>query len=250
MASNTGENALNALYASDDGGNGMEFSSFKTGTSYVVKVLGTADLSQFFNYGIFGKINSFVAENPSTKSKKGYPVDNLTPWDKAWKYHKDKSDKFDDKHGQEASKYKPRQRFAMGFIDLDTGEPIVVDVSKNQAQAIHASIKKNEKKLGKKAFELSKEGSGKNTVVSLMPEDLEDLTDEQRKNFDNAPKEFDASLFEGLSYEADENDMLKSLTQAGFDVTKIGYEVPKDDDEDDNGDGEEPIDTESQDFPF
>lgn len=228
----SGNDALDALNQTDDGGNGVEFSSFKSGTTYLVKVLGTADLIQFYSYGIYNKVNSFVAKNPSKKSAKGYPVEDLTPWDKAWKYHKDKSEEFSDHHSQEAGKYRAKQRFAMGFIDLDTGEPIIIDVSKNQAQAIHASIKKNEKKLGKKAFELSKEGFGKYTTVSLMPEDLEDLTEKQQENFEKAPEEFDMALFDGILYEADEDEQVQRLQQAGFDVTLIGYE-PKSGDETD-----------------
>lgn len=224
-----GADALDALNQSDDGGSKTEFSPFKSGTTYYVKVLGTADLISFFSYGIYKQVNSFVAKNPSKKSAKGYPIENLTPWDLAWKYHRDLSEDFSDHHGQEAAKYRAKQRFAMGFFDLDSGEPIVIDVSKNQAQAIHGAIKKFEKRLGKTAFELSKQGSGTNTTVSLTPVlDMdEDLTDKQRANFDKAPAEFDMSLFDGLLYEADEAEQIELLDKAGFDVTLIGYEKPQ-----------------------
>lgn len=241
-----GADALNVLNQSDDGGNKTEFTSFKSGSKYYVKVLGTADLISFFSYGIFGKVNSFVAESPSKKSAKGFPVEDLTPWDKAFKFHRDQSEEFSDKQGVEASKYKAKQRFAMGFYDLDSGEPIIIDVSKNQAQAIHGAIQKYEKKLGKLAFELTKQGQSTSTTVSLTPVlDFEDdLTDKQQENFGKAPEEFDMSLFDGLLYEADETEQLKLLQQAGFDVTKIGFEVPSvDSDEatpvEDSGDSEE-----------
>ncbi len=227
-----GADALDALNASNEGGNKVEFSPFKSGTTYVVKVLGTADLITFFSYGIFKQVNSFVAKNPSKKSRNGYPVENLTPWDLAWKYHKDRSKDFNDVHGQEASKYRAKQRFAMGFFDLTSGEPIIVDLSKKQAQGVHDVIKKYEKKLGKLAFELSKTGSGTTTSVTLTPVlDLdEDLTAEQRANFDKAPAKFDMSLFDGLLYEADEAEQIELLVKAGFDVSLIGLEVPKKDD--------------------
>lgn len=230
---NVGLDALDILNQSDEGSN-AEYAKFSSGTTYKVKVLSTADILAFFNYGIYGKVYSFVAKNPSVKSKKGYPVENYTPFDLAWKYHQDKTEEFGDHHSTEASKFKPKQRFAMGFIDLDSGEPIIIDVSKNQAQAIMGSINKNEKKIDKKPFELSKEGKGTSTVVSLMPEDLEDLTDKQQKNFENAPEEFDTSLFEGLNYEAEEDEQLLRLQQAGFDITLIGYsqdDVKKDGEE-------------------
>jgi hypothetical protein len=219
-----GVDAISAL--NDAGGDEKktEFTSFKSGSSFMVKVLGTADLITFYSYGIFKQVNSFVAANPSKKSAKGFPVENLTPWDKAWKYHKDLSEDFSDHHGQEAAKYKAKQRFAMGFFDLSSGQPIIVDVTKNQAQAIHAVIQKFEKKLGKVAFELSKQGSGTTTSVSLTPiiDMDEDLTPEQRANFDKAPAEFDMSLFDGLLYEADEKEQTESLVAAGFDISLIG----------------------------
>src|SRR5690606_41559636 len=142
-----GVDALNALNASDEGGSNAEFASFKSVTTYTVKVLGTADLISFYSYGIYKQVNSFVAKNPTKKSAAGYPVENYPPRDLAWKYHKVLSKDFNDHHGQEAGKYRAKQRFAMDFYDLDSGEPIIIDVSKNQAQAIHGSIKKYEKRL-------------------------------------------------------------------------------------------------------
>jgi len=222
-----GQAALDVLNQSDDDGD-KGYTSFKSGTTYVVKVLGTADLITFFNYGIFGEVDSFVPETPSKKSKKGYPVENLTPWDLAWKNRKDLSEHYQDEHGTEASKYRAKQRFAMGFYDLDSGEQVVIDVSKNQAQALHGSIKKYEKKLSKLAFELTKEGKRQNTTVSLTPllDMDEDLTDKQRKAFDEAPAEFDAALFEGINYEADYDEQVERLVKVGFDVSLIGLEIP------------------------
>lgn len=225
-----GAEALDALNSTNEGGgNKAEFSKFSSGTTYYVKVLGVADLISFYSYGIFKQINSFVAKNPSKKTANGFPIENLTPWDKAYKYHKDLSKEFSDFHGQEAAKYRAKQRFAMGFFDLESGEPIIIDLSKNQAQAIHSTIKKYEKKLNKLAFELSKQGNGTNTTVSLTPVlDMdEDLTDKQRENFEKAPDSFDMSLFDGLLYEADEAEQIELLDKAGFDVTLIGYEKPK-----------------------
>lgn len=244
-----GADALNALTAEVGGGSDNEFTSFKSGTSFNVKVLGTADLMAFDSYGIFKQVNSFVAENPSTKSKAGYPVDNLTPWDKAWKYHKDLSNEFSDQHGQEASKYRAKRRFAMGFFDLTEGKEIVVDVSKAQAAAIHEAIVKYEKRLGKLAFELSKSGSGTSTKVSLTPiiDMEEDLTDKERENFANAPETFDQKYFEGILYEMSEKEQIEKLQQAGFDVSLIGLTPQADTQEDANNNITVPGD---DDLPF
>jgi hypothetical protein len=238
----SGADALNALNATNEGGgNKVEFSSFNIGTSYKVRVLGTADLIRFYSYGIFKKVNSFVAKNPSVKNAKGFPVDNLTPWDLAWKYYQDLKRKAADagnaekekEYGELAYKFKPKERYALGFIDLASGEPIIVDLSKKQAQAVHAVIKKNEKKLGKVAFELSKSGSGQSTTVmlSLLFDLDEDLSDKERENFAKYDgKEFDMALFDGLLYEADEKQMIENLVAAGFDISLIGLSIEGNDD--------------------
>ncbi|MDR7001615.1 hypothetical protein [Neobacillus niacini] len=238
----SGADALNALNAvNEGGGNKAEFASLKSGSSYKVRVLGTADLIRFYSYGIFKRVNSFVAKNPSIKNAKGYPVENYTPWDSAFQYYNDIKRKAQDagnadkekEYAELAYQFKAKERYALGFIDLATGEPIIIDLSKKQAQTVHAVIKKNEKKLGKVAFELSKSGSGQQTTVmlSLLFDLDEDLDDKERKNFeaydavDGLPKEFDMSLFDGLLYEADDKEMTESLVAAGFDISLIGLSI-------------------------
>jgi hypothetical protein len=234
-----GLDALNSLNATNEGGNSnkAEFASFKTGTSYKVKVLGTADLIRFHSFGIFKKVNSFVAKDPAVRNERGYATENLGPWDKAAQYHQDLAFKARDKgdtqteerHRELAYQYKAKERFAMGFIDLATGEPLIIDVSKKQAQSLHAVIAKFEKKLGKVAFELSKQGSGTSTSVSLTPfiDMDDDLNDKERENFAKfADKEFDMTLFDGLLYEADEKEQLNNLAVAGFDLALIGADKP------------------------
>lgn len=224
-----GIDALNELNSSTTEGGNNEFSKFSSGSTYLVKVLGKADLISFYSYGIYKQINSFVSENPSKKSKNGNPVENLGPFDKAWKYYADKSEQFGDEASTEAYKYKPKQRFAMGFYDINAGEPIVIDVSKKQAQVLHGAITKNEKRLDTFAFELTKQGSGTGTTVSLDPY-LDDMSKEQEKHFHDAPKEFDTSKFDGILYEMSEDEQIEKLAEAGFDVSLIGLEVPEKDD--------------------
>ena len=240
----SGADALSALTATNDGGgNEVTFTSLKSGTTLLVKVLGTADLMAFYSYGIYGKVNSFSAKNPSKKTPNGFPTENLTPWDRAYRYHKDLSKDFNDAHGQEASKYRAKQRFALGFYDLNSGEQIIVDLSKNQAQAVHGAIKKYEKRIDKIAFELSKTGSSTSTTVTLSPVlDMdEDLTDKQREAFAKAPKEFDHSAFEHVLYEADEAEQVKLLVQAGFDVSLIGLDAKADTDANNDVDDSESL---------
>jgi hypothetical protein len=236
-----GVNAINALNATNENNSSkVEFGKFSTGTSYKVRVLGTSDLIRFFSFGIFKKVNSFVAKNPAERNPRGYPTENLGPWDKAAQYHQDLAAKARDKgdvqteekHRELAYQFKAKERFAMGFIDLATGEPLIIDVSKKQAQALHAVIAKFEKKLGKVAFELSKQGSGTSTSVSLTPfiDMDDDLSDKERENFaKQADKEFDMTLFDGLLYEADEKEQLNNLAVAGFDLALIGADKPAED---------------------
>jgi hypothetical protein len=239
-----GAEALGALNATNEGGAGGEdikFTSFKSGTSIKVAVPSASALIRFYSYGAYksvlngAKVNTFVAKNPSVKNAKGFPVENLTAWDQAFKYYQDLKfaarDKGnaeeEEKLGNLAYQFKPKERYAFAFYDLsEKGKPMFIDISKNQAQVIHGVIKKFEKKLGKVAFELSKQGSGKNTTVSLTPfiDHDEDLNDKEREAFANVTggEEFDMSLFDGLLYEADEKEQLNNLAVAGFDLALIG----------------------------
>lgn len=204
------------------------FTSLKSGDSRKVKVIGFPDFNAVASYGIFKQTNTFIPENPSKLSDNGYPIADLTPWDLAWRYHKDLSKEFGDHHSTEASKYRVKIRYAIGFYDLDEKEFIVIDFTLNQAKKIiGAIVKQNEAgRLGKRAFELTKTGTGTSTEVGLDVELLDDLTPEQAKAFEEAPAEFDKSLFDGLYYVMNEEQQIESLTQAGFDVSLIGL-TPK-----------------------
>ncbi|MCY7711258.1 hypothetical protein P4T38_10700 [Bacillus safensis] len=234
-----GADALLGLEVSNEGGgnlNKRSFSKFGIGTSYKVRVMGPIDLMSYYGYGVYGKVSTFGAKTPSTLNKKGFVESNLTSWDKAAEYHaklaqqaKDNENEKEEKAQKElASKYRGSLRFILGFIDLATGKELLIDLSKPQAQTVRTQILKYEKKLGKLAFELTKTnatGNARDTVVSLNPliDFEEDLTPEEQANFKAQDgKEFDASLFDGLVYEADEKEMLQNLVTAGFNLALIG----------------------------
>ncbi len=226
--------------------------AFKVGSSYTVKVVGTNDFFAFYSYGIYSKggggVNSFVAKNPSKKTEKGFPVENLTSWDKAFLYHRELSKEFGDHHSTEAYKYKPELRYAMGFFDLDSGERIVIDVSKKQAQTLRATIVKFEKKISKIAFTVEKATGGAVSLTPVIDMD-EDLTDKQRENFGKAPEEFNIEDFHGILYESEEEEMVEALKRVGFDVSLIGLGST----EPDGGESEaDPIEGEvsESDLPF
>lgn len=219
----TGLGALDLLAAEEQGGSENSFTKLGSGDRKTVKVLSYGDLMAVQTYSIFKKVNTFTPEVPPTLSKRGFPIENLTPFDKAYKYFKDQSEDFNDEMSKAAADFRIKPRFAVGFYDLDAKECIVIDFSKNQTRDIMAVIQKNEHKLGKKAFELEKTGSGTTTKVTLSPLDLEDLTPEQEAAFAAAPEKFDNSKFEGLYFVQNEEQMVESLRVAGFNVTLIGY---------------------------
>lgn len=246
-----GDDALDAL-ETEKGGD-MEFFSLRSGTSVRVRVLGLRDMIRFRSYGIFKQVNSFVAENPSVYSDKDYPKSDLTPWDKAFQHYSDlafeeENEKVQKELRQEGRKYLGKDRYALGFINLATGQPIIIDLSKKQAKSVHSAFKKNEKKLDKKAFEIEKSGTGTDTVVNAHVLDLDDLEPKELKNFEAfADKQFDMSLFEGILYEADEKEQIELLTEAGFDVSLIGYTAGESKPEDNEG---APQDISDDDLPF
>lgn len=251
----TGEDALKALDAGSEETVSNEFTRLKSGGKFVVKVPGINVISAYV-YGNFEnpKIYSFIAEKESKKSAKGFPVEDLTPFDKAYKYYKDQSNDWQDEMSAKANVFKADQKFTFGFYDLDSGEPIKVEFTKNQGQIIRDAIVKNQKYLDKFAFELTKTGSGRNTVVALtLIPMLDELTDKQRENFDKLPNDFDAKNFEGLYYVMSEEEQIAKLNEVGFDVSLIGLEVPKGDGKAGGEEGgAKPIDAEddSGDFPF
>ena len=217
---------LDALNLLEGGGHENKFTYLKSGYRFNVKVRGMEDFIGVLSYGIFEKkINTFIPEKNPTLNKAGYPISDLTPFDKAWQYHMDQSTASKDEESKKAGAYRVKPRFAIAFYDLDKEEDIVIDFSQNQASQILGAIKRNELKLGKKAFELAKDGAQQNTVVSLTPLDLEepDLTAKQIEAFKNAPEELDRSIFEDLYYTRNEAEMVDALKTAGFDPTLIGY---------------------------
>ena len=224
------------MQGNDGGGSGnnYEFTPLKSGTTLRVKVKGTEDIMQYFGYGVFKKVNTFVAKNPSVRNDRGFVEDNPTPWDQAAAYYYTKAREAEesgaskeevDKIRSTAYQYAGKERYAIGFHDLTSGKDIVVDFTRNQAKDVYAVIEKDASKIDKLAFELSKTGARQDTAVTLMPiiDMDEDLTDEERKNFDAAKGQpFNSEMFDGLLYEADEQEQIEFLTTSWFDVSLIG----------------------------
>lgn len=237
-----GEDAFNAP-TGNGGGESVDWTKLNVGMSYKVRVFRnyTKAVMKFRNYGIYKVVNSFSAKNPSIKNNKGFAESNLTPWDKAAKYYtdlmfkamEDKDTVAEKKYKQEASKYRERERYAVAFVDLDTGKPVHFDISPKQWAVIRTNLTKYASNLGSIPFEIAKTGGGKDTVLSFLPimTNLEPLTEKQQANFDKFNDvDFDPSVFANFIYEIDEDEQTRLLIQAGFDISLVGLKKPADND--------------------
>ena len=252
MTLNKGAGAIGALTAQPKASKVSDFTKMESGESVKVRVKGAADLAQYFNYGIFGSVKSFVPTKPSTRDSAGYVVSNHTAWDLAENYYREfqfkelreKNKPAADKFGEEARKYKGAEKYLMGFYDLTKGEDIVVDMTKKQALTVYQTvleyadtdangniIEGGEHDFLNMAFKLSKSGASTTTSYSLNPiiNLAKGLTAEENENFTKSSGEtFDSDLFDGLLFEADEATQITNLMIAGFDVKLIGLTAPTD----------------------
>jgi hypothetical protein len=242
---------LEAIEESNGTGGGgkanNDFAKLPTGTTLKVKLTGLNALMRYFGYGVYKRVNTFIAEKPSDRNDKGFVTANHTPWDLASKHYYDQAFKLiegiDDKDAikeikdgakykalsSEGYKYSGKQRYAVGFVDLEVGKEIVLDFTAKQFnEVIKPALVKYDTKRDKVAFEIAKEGASTNTKIMIMPVlDMDDdLTDKERANFDKfVGKEFDLKKFEGLLFEADEKTQIENLVAAGFDITLIGLSI-------------------------
>lgn len=228
-----------AAAATNDNGGGSEspIVSFKSGSTYKVGVKSVNDVAEYYGYGIFKKVNTFVPKNQPVRNARGFIDSNPSVWDRAAELLYGDAKKAEESSASEADVkpikeeaylFRGKKRYLRAFYDLETGKDIVIDLSPKQETAIKAVIEKYAKKLGKVAFELGKTGTSTNAAVSLSPVlDMdEDLTDAERANFaklGSAP--FDLESFETCLYVADEAEQVKNLVIAGFDIARLGLSI-------------------------
>lgn len=260
---------MDAIEEANDTGGGKvssDFAKLPSGTTLKVKLVGLDNVMRYFGYGVYKRVNTFIAEKPSDRDGKGFVSGNHTPWDLASKHYYDKAFALmKDKEGDELKaikdsaefkslssegyKFSGKPRFAVGFIDLEVGKEIVLDFTKKQFnESIKPILIKYDAKKDKVAFEISKEGSSTNTKITLMPVlDMDDdLTDKERANFDKfVGKEYNKKHFEGLLFEADDKTQIENLVAAGFDISLIGYSIGAS-----NADNNGPMDVSDDDLPF
>lgn len=172
--------------------------SLKSGTAFKVRVPSAEEVVEVFIHSVYEVFYS----TPCTR-------DDL--YDKAVELlyaDAKKANEAGDEKGAEALRrhayaLKAKPRYLFGFINLEDGEPMIIDLSKKQAQGVIATIKKYEKRLDQLAFEISKTGKGQSTTVGFNPLMFleEDLTPQELKHFnESAGKAIDDEVYENCLY--------------------------------------------------
>lgn len=191
--------------------------SFKSGSTYKVRLLGAEDYVEYFAHSAFKIFYTTVHQEGDLYCK-------------ARKLIFAEADKEQDAKKKEdlmemAKLLKPAPRYLFGFVLLEgdgAGEQIILDLTKKQAKTLIASIKKNAAKIGKKAFEIEKIGTGTDTSVTITSLDLEDLNEAEAKRFHEwEGKPFDFENFENVFSVNSEEQQLDDLRKLGFDITKL-----------------------------
>lgn len=198
--------------------------SLKSGSSVKVRVPSMEDVVEVYIHSVYKAFYS----TPCTKGmgKEDY-------YDKAVSLLYADADKAEEAGNKEkaqelkdtAYQLKAKARYLFGFFSLtEGGVPIILDLSKKQAQSIFAVLNKYEKKIGSLAFEISKNGSGTSTQISVTPIiDEDDLSDKEKKAFaETAGTAFPEEIYSNVLKVKTEEEQLEDLRTFGFDVSRLG----------------------------
>lgn len=225
--SKMGEEAVESIGANLEQKGKDALKPFKSGTSYKVRVISEKECAEYYAASVYQVFNT-TPVSPGNLYKKAsdflYALANKFKADGDASKAKECSDM--------AYQIKPKRRYLYGFINLEDGEPMIVDLSNKQADVVKTTINKYAKNLSKFAFELSKEGSGQSTSVtlSLILDMDEGLTDKERENFEKStdakiPKELYGTVLKEKTLEEQADD----LRAFGFDVSQLGISLDSED---------------------
>lgn len=208
MAFTRGNTAIQSAL-SESGGNGgraSTFASFKSGSSYKVRINSLDDVVGYEAASVFKVFDTTPVEKKSLYHKAA----ELLYQDA--KNAKDESTS--EAIRKQAYLVKPKPRYILAAIDLETGEKLYVDLTKNQAKAVIAVVQKKAKKLDSLAFELTKTGESTSTAVSLTQLDEDELDAKELENFGKSKGiEFADEDFEALLQYKGEDEQLDDLYQ-------------------------------------
>ena len=208
--------------------NSRQISTFKSGTTYKVRIPSTEDFAEWHSHSVFGKFYSGAC----TGKEDLYCQAVKLIYDEMNEEKKKGNDDKAEELRKEAYELKAKPRYLFGFFNLEDGEPIVIDVSKKQAQVLITGIDKMAKNLSKYPFEVTKSGQGQSTQVSITPilSAEDELTEQELKNFQETEgKEFPAEIYEEVLKVKSRDEQIEDLKTYGFDVSRLGV---KDENED------------------
>jgi hypothetical protein len=197
--------------------------TLKSGSSFKVRCLGLEELVEVDIHSAY----EIFTSTPCTREDLYDKAVALLRADQ-----KELAEKGDEKGAEAIGKHayalSAKPRYLFGFIDLADGKPMIIDLSKKQAQGVIATIRKYEKRLNQLAFEISKTGTGQSTTVGFNPlmfleEDLEPKELENFKASEGAtiPEEVYANCLYVKSRDEQADDLLayerkhKGLNLAG-----------------------------------
>lgn len=172
--------------------------TLKSGTAFKVRVPSVDEVVEVYIHSVYEVFYS----TPCTRDDLYDKATDLIYAD-AKKLADAKDEKGAEAVRKIAYQLKAKPRYLFGFINLEDGQPVIFDLSKKQAQGVITAIKKNEKRLGQLAFEISKTGSGQSTTVGFNPIAFveEDLTAQELKHFnESAGKEIAEEVYANCLY--------------------------------------------------
>lgn len=208
MAFTRGNTAIQSALSESGGtgGRASTFASFKSGSSYKVRINSLDDVVGYEAASVFKVFDTTPVEKKSLYHKAA----ELLYQDA--KNAKDESTS--EAIRKQAYLVKPKPRYILAAIDLETGEKLYVDLTKNQAKAVIAVVQKKAKKLDSLAFELTKTGESTSTAVSLTQLDEDELDAKELENFGKSKGiEFADEDFEALLQYKGEDEQLDDLYQ-------------------------------------
>lgn len=225
---------------------------FSSGKSYNVRVPSSVAFAEYNSHSVYKAFYTTPCTSAGGEKDLYCKATDMLFTDAKKAKDAGNDDKYEELKDQAVALMK-RPRYLIGFFSLETGSPIIIDVTKNQADEIREVMKKRKTKLDEFAFNISKTGKGKSTKVmlDLILDPDEELTADENKHFAaTKEKEFDESLFEKVLSVATEEQQIKDLEAFGFDVTRLGVESSKEADEADDGEqGADEGSTEENDTP-
>jgi len=203
----------------------------KSGESIKVAILSAEDFGEYLQHGGYTLSNKYGVYNMPCLKHTG--KEDL--YDKAvplMYQDAEEAEKAGDKEKAEelrliAGELRAKKRMLFGFVDLSTGEQIIVDVTKGQGETLVDTILEYEEEITEMPFLLEKKGTKSNTTVTLSPIiNKKKLNPTELANFEATKgTKFNHELFEKIFFVKPKEQQIQDLIKLGFDVSRIGIDA-------------------------